>query len=456
VNVRVLYAPRNISGQASEYARAVAPLGIDAEVWSYGETAYGFHADRVIDEQRIITDPRFRWKLLKYAIDNYDVFHFQYSRSLLETIDVTLPELWDIPFLKSLGKRVFMHFRGSDVRLRSIHTQREADSYMNDPSVPCDEDRIKTKVAICRRYCDQLLVSTPGLLDYVPDGIWVPHVVDASLKRSARTPAVPVVVHLPSSRTTKSSDVVDEVLTGLHKDGVVSYRPLRDLGHPEVMAALKEADLLVDSLAIGDHGLVSVEAMAAGVIPLCHIHERNRARNPGVPIVEARPETLEQVTRALAADPKRRAALRRECKEWVATHHDRTVVGPLLADLYHAPPTRPEGGSYEGWTLKNTKGYIKQLEAEVERLRQDGDPLLAGVGPLRRTTPSWLVARLSARIDELEAIVSDLQPGQVQHRSATRRVPQHRAAGWKDVIKSNPTLHRAARTAVKRAKKLRG
>lgn len=456
MTVRVLYAPRNISGQAGEYAAAVAPLGFRGEVWSFGETAFGFSAGRTIDQERLLTDPGFRWEVLDNAVRNFDIFHFQYGRSLLNPEGVTVPELWDLPLLKSLGKRVFMHFRGSDVRLRSVHVEREPDSYLRDPSVPCDEARITARVSVARRFSDRLLVSTPGLVDYVPDAVWIPHVIDvrAFPRRTGPPSEVPVVVHLPSSRTTKGSDIVDRVLTELDAEGICVYRPLRDLDRAGVFGELARADLLVDSLTIGDHGLVSIEAMAAGVVPLCHIHERNRERNPGVPIPEVTITTLGAVVRDLAADPDRRIRLREECRAWVERHHDRPVVGALLADLYRAPRVTPSL-PYPDWPRADSRLHIRRLEDEIERLRQDVDPLLRGVGPLRRSTPSFLISRLLARVELLEEALRQVAPKSPLLQERGRRALGSPPVSARELVRARPRLHRFARSAAKTLKRVR-
>src|SRR5260221_3696816 len=126
-------------------------------------------------------------------------------------------------------KRVYMHWHGSDVRLPSVHAEREPDSYLAGSSV--DEDAIRARISIARRYCDAVFVSTAGLPDYVPDAELVPLALDVAAWRTPRgvEPAVPVVVHLPSRRLTKGSDLVDEALRPLHDEGVVVYRPLSGL-----------------------------------------------------------------------------------------------------------------------------------------------------------------------------------------------------------------------------------
>lgn len=367
--LRVLYAPRDIAGQPGTWARGIRALGVEAEVWSFGEPAFGLVPDRVWDADRLLADPAYRWDVLDRAVRGFDVFHFQYGRSLLNAHEPLLPALWDLPLLRSLGKKVFMHWHGSDVRLRSVHMAREPDSYLKDAVV--DEPRIHALVEIARRHCDRMFVSTPGLLDYVPDAELVPLAIDAAAWATDRgpEPEVPVVVHLPSKRATKGSHLVDAALRPLHDAGIVEYRPLSGLTHSQVKDAFRRADLVVDSLTIGDHGMVAVEAMACGAIALGHVHERNRARVPGCPVVEATGADLGDVVRGLAADPDRRARLRGESAAWAAKRHDAARVSGQLLDAYLAPPVKVVGDRPD-WAVVEGRGRLVALDAEVSRLRQ--------------------------------------------------------------------------------------
>lgn len=383
--LRVLYAPRDIAGQPSEWAAALRRQGVDAQVWSFGEAAFGLRPDRVWDQDRLLADPLYRWQVLDEAVRSFDVFHFQYGRGLIDAKEPVLPELWDLPLLRSLGKRVYMHWHGSDVRLPSVHVQREPDSYLADATV--DEDAIRARISIARRYCDAVFVSTAGLPDYVPDAELLPLALDVAAWKTTRgaEPAVPIVVHMPSRRSTKGSDLVDAALRPLHEEGVIVYRPLSGLSRDQVKDEFKKADIVVDSLTIGDHGLVSCEAMASGAIAVAHVHERVRAREamPGFaveecPIVEATGTTLGEVVRKLAADPGERARVRAEGLTWVAQRHDSAVVARQLLEAYQRPRGRVVS-AYPEWPESTGKARVRELEAEIERLRAqlgtDGAPV---------------------------------------------------------------------------------
>ena len=374
--LRVLFAPRNIAAQPLEWATALRAAGHHAQVWSFGETAFGLPVDRVWDADRLLADPAYRWQVLTEAVDSFDVLHFQYGRSLLNAHEPTLPELWDLPLLRSLGKRVFMHWHGSDVRLRSLHMEREGpDSYLAAAVV--DEDAINARVSVCRRFCQRMFVSTPGLLDYVPDGVHIPLALDTAAWATQRgpEPAVPVVAHIPSRRATKGSHHVDAALRPLHEEGLIEYRPLSGLTREQVRSEFGRADLVVDSMTIGDHGLVAVEAMAAGAVALAHVHERNRARSGATPVVEVVPATLAEVVRSLAGDREERARLRKAGVAWAAEHHDRKVVADRLLDHYRAAATpNPVPAGYPQWPRTAGDGRLRALEAEIEQLRTTGRP----------------------------------------------------------------------------------
>lgn len=443
---RVLFAPRNISGQATEYLESIRPFGFDGEVWSYGPPAFGFSADRVIDPDRLLADPSYRWDLFDQAVRSFDIFHLQYSRSLLPPEGVVLPELWDLPLLRSLGKRVVMSFRGSDVRIPSEHRRREPDSYLAHQSGTIDEDRIRSRIAICRRFCDAMLVSTPGLLDDVPDAQWLPHVIDVTTWEAPRDSerAVPVVLHIPSSRATKGSEVIDAEIGALAGEGHIEYRSLADLSRSELREAVRSADLVIDSLTIGDHGLISVEAMAAGAIPIAHISKANRERNPGVPVVEATIHSLRDVVRRLAGDPEARQELRRTCAAFVRERHDRSVIGPELADLYRAP-RRPVDRAYPQWPRTDHQRRVAALEARIDELEADVDPVVRGFGSFRSTLPRRVADQLLGRISALEAEIAELR-GEA-HPDRGRRHTRPSSPDLRDRLKANPRLHRLVRVA---------
>ncbi|GEM_PF-1598590 len=451
--MRILFAPLNISGQALAMANAMNKLGHHAEAWTFGSSPFSIQATRTFDRERLNADPEYRWGMLDQAIRGFDVFHLMAGRSLIDGPEDAMPALWDLPLLKMMGKKVIMHYRGSEVRLPSLHKQRESESYFHHIKKLPDEEVMTGRVEIARRFVDSLLVSTPGLLDYVPDAEWVGHVVDTdALLPPERQPEpdIPTVLHIPSNPVIKGSDSVDSALAPLSKSGAIKYRRLEGITTKEVHAAVRKADILIDSLRIGDHGLISVEAMALGCIPVCHIDDVNRRRNPGIPIIEASVDSLSAAIAELASKPDLRTTLKREMRVWVEAHHSEDAIARKLEAIYQRPPLRPSLG-HPMWPALPTLSQTAQLQQQLSEYRQEGHPLFAGFGPPDKTTPPLLTERLIQHIVDLESYVVELG-GSVEHPVAGGWIRQFRPS-LRDRLFRYPRLHLGVRKALKSRKK---
>ena len=131
-----------------------------------------------------------------------------------------------------------------------------------------------------RTYADRLFVVSVNYLAYVPDAEYLPRVID--LAAWPELPVAqrehPVIVHAPTRRTTKGTDVILAALDALRAEGLgFELRLLEGVPHAEVRAAIADADLLVDNVVAGSYGIVSLEAMASGKVAVANLSERLRA-----------------------------------------------------------------------------------------------------------------------------------------------------------------------------------
>ena len=119
--------------------------------------------------------------------------------------------------LAAQGERPGILCRGYGGRARQWPQRVRPDS---DPVEVGDEP-----VLIAQRTGAPVLVSTPDLLDYVPQATWLPVVVDVRVWRDAAVdPPLqrerPVVVHAPSNAGLKGSELIGETLRALDAEGV--------------------------------------------------------------------------------------------------------------------------------------------------------------------------------------------------------------------------------------------
>ena len=114
-------------------------------------------------------------------------------------------------------------------------------------------------------------MSTPDLLDHVPGAVWLPGVVGPASflpTAPALTGRRPVVAHAPSSSWLKGSEWVDPVLQRMDKEGLLTYRRLQNLPPIMVPSLLREVDVVVDQVVLGNPGVLAAQASPwSGVRP---------------------------------------------------------------------------------------------------------------------------------------------------------------------------------------------
>ncbi|MDO5628707.1 MAG: glycosyltransferase [Mobilicoccus sp.] len=218
----------------------------------------------------------------------------------------------DAAAMRAVGIRVGLVFHGSEIRSPEVNSRRTPYSPYSDPTddltyrLQMEHNILMPKVeAFIESDQGPVFVSTPDLLEDVPGSIWLPVVVDSSAWDGPPTSfdrQVPVVLHVPSRSQIKGSDAADTVGLMLHEEGLIEYRRLEGVDPAEMPGHVRDADIVIDQLAIGMHGVASVEAMRAGRVVLAHITDETRAVLPDCPVIEANPDTLEQVLRDLLTD----------------------------------------------------------------------------------------------------------------------------------------------------------
>jgi len=105
----------------------------------------------------------------------------------------------------------------------------------------------------------------------------------------------------------------------------------------EVKGALKQADIVVDQLLLGVHGIFSVEAMALGKPVLCYIRDDLVEKYPSdLPIVNANPDTIEVELEKLLVNPQLRTEIGKRSREFTERYHDSRVVARKLIKLYES------------------------------------------------------------------------------------------------------------------------
>ncbi len=414
--LRVLHAPRNIAGQGSDIVAALRRAGHEAELWEDVPDPFGRGADRALELD--LRDARGTVDAIVEAARRFDVIHFHYGRTFVPWWGI-LPPYWDLPVLRGLGRKVFFTFHGTDARIEHLHASvnRWSDRFV--PPAPPEDDRTEKSLQVIRTYASGMFVVSVNYLAYVPDAAYMPRVIDLAAWPvvAPRTRPRPLIVHAPTKRSTKGTELLLPALDRLRAEGLdFELRLLEGVPHAEVRATLAEADILVDNLVGGSYGIVTLEALASSVVAVSNYTDAVRRAHPDLPVIHADPDTIADVLRPLILDPSARGALAARGRPFVEAVHSADVVAARLVEAYRAPgaPLRP--GVMPDWmSLQSTRsvegleGRIADLQVELARARRremdlrarlglDPDPQPSRARVLaRRLLPRGLRRRLTGR-----------------------------------------------------------
>ncbi len=307
--LRVTHCPVNIAGIPWENVQALRRRGVDARLVVFERGRLHHEADWSLDRHGPLP-LRLAQQLAAFArlAPQTDVFHFYFGLTLL-------PKSVQFPLLRALRKKSVFHYLGSDIR-----------------------GKTPAQLAYGKR-ADAEIVGSFDAIRWVPEAYVVPPGLD--LRGFVPVPPSdnprPLVVHAPSNREKKGTRHVVEACAELPVDlDVVEGVP-----HVEARERYARADIVVDQLNAGWHGVFALESMALGKPVVSYLKPdvvEKSAQGFGVriPIVPATKETLVEALRPLVESPALRREVGAASRAYVEQVHDVDRVADRLVAVYRS------------------------------------------------------------------------------------------------------------------------
>lgn len=270
---------------------------------------------------------------------DYDVYVFVFGHSLL-------PGNQDFPLLKKLSKKIISIFEGSDVRHWSGAEPVGAAYGYKLPAMyreaPYDMLHARMQnMRMAERYSDAIFSlpfqSELAIRPY--SHFFLPVNLDLYTHFIPERD-VPVLVHAPSRRGFKGTDVFLATLDRLREEGVAfELRLLEKVSNREVLDALVDADIVLDELNAPHYGMLALEGMASGCAVVAGRNLDYVPMQGESPVCQARIDNLYEPLKRLLTDKAYRVSLAKQGRAFVQRQHSHTeVAAQMLADIGETGP----------------------------------------------------------------------------------------------------------------------
>ena len=214
-----------------------------------------------------------------------------------------------------MGKPVILHHHGSEIR------NKDYPKFAND--------------LVKYRY-----VSTPDLLEFVPNAEWLPNPVDIQgLEYSEPDVSGPLkILHAPTNRDVKNTKAVETAISALKDEGLdIQFTIAEDKKHSELIKIISGNDLVVDWLnpEYGIYGVFSIESMALGRTVICSLNDSLYDKHD-VPIISIPPTDLADKIKELYNNRNLLVTGGKSSYDFVQSHHNPIESAKKVIERYKA------------------------------------------------------------------------------------------------------------------------
>ncbi|MGN7479714.1 hypothetical protein ACTHOQ_17985 [Solibacillus silvestris] len=334
--MKILHTPVEIAGQVSLSVRGLRAIGLKADSLTAVHPFKYKNEWEFIESKSKVIKLLDRVKKVNEIRKEYDIIHYHFGTSIL-------PKYLDVKILKKSGIKVFSEFWGSDVRLPLIEAKRNpffVNSYNEDE---------QNNIEKMKRWSDLTdgvaIFSDHTFNEFLNPYFEKVHIIGQRVDTELYQPVYPVlddtnepvIVHAPSQQAFKGTVYVEKAIENLQNKGLkFKYKRVEKMSNQQAIEIYKTADIVIDQLCGGAHGIFACEAMALGKPVICYILPEFLSGYPeGLPIINANPDTVEEIlANWIQAPAEERYKVGMQGRKYAEKVHDIKVVAEKLAQIY--------------------------------------------------------------------------------------------------------------------------
>jgi hypothetical protein len=277
------------------------------------------------------------------VVARYEIVHAHFMYTLTQTG-------WELPLLKRMGRRLVVHFRGCEARDRTRNMALHPDVNIcqecdHRPHV-CETESAQRRRDLARRFGDAILVTTPDMLEFVPEATQFPFFAPptegplAEPEQSAPAPRAPTddftIAHATFQPGIEGTREIERTIERLRAKGRrIRFEWITGLTQGDALVAMQKADLAIGKMKMGYYANTQIEAMMLGVPTITHVRAEfmtDELRRSG--FIFATLPTLEATIEHYLDHPEELAEKRRIARQSILAIHDNDVLARKLCAFY--------------------------------------------------------------------------------------------------------------------------
>lgn len=276
--------------------------------------------------------------LLWFVMARFDVIHSHFLASITE-------DGLEFSYLKRLGKVIVFHFRGCDLRQKSINLQKNPDlnccQECSYPEGSCDTDYQRQRIATAERYGDLFFVTTPDMIDFMDKAEHIPFIYPNiegfdQIEPAPRDPAVFRVVTSSNHHGVDGTEYIRQAVKQLQDEGAaIELVEVAGMPYREALAMYKSGDVYAGKLRMGYYNNANIETMLMGIPNMCYVRDVFLKKIPDSPIIVTRPETVYRNLKEWLPRREELRALGERSRQFVLRHHDPDMIVALMIQRYN-------------------------------------------------------------------------------------------------------------------------
>ncbi len=315
--------------------RLLREQGWHADYIAIGRSPIWDQADFCREEKRPGLDAFDEFLWFWRVMARYSIVHLHFMKTLSRTG-------WELHWLKRMGVKIVVHWRGCEIRDRernmALHPEINLCQECDYSPPACKLDINVRRRHLARRYGDIALVTTPDMLDFVPEATHLPFFApeQAPAPHARGADDAFRLVHVTVHQGLEGTRQIREVVERLQRKGYrIDFRALSWIKPDEVLQAFADADMAIGKMKMGYYANAQIESMTMGVPTVTYLRPEfmtEALRRSG--FIFATLKNLEEVIEHYLTHPDELAAKRAIARASILRLHDNRAIAERLSGMY--------------------------------------------------------------------------------------------------------------------------